>query len=203
MTKIDLKKEYKQLYNPSAKEVVIITVPKVNYLMVDGKGDPVRSGEFQSAIETLFGLSYTLKFMLKKSRLAPDYVVMPLEGLWWADNMKSFTLNDRNSWKWTLMIMQPEFITRALVKEAMAEVAKKKKPPILSEVRFESLHEGKSVQIMHIGPFSTEGPTVARLHKFIKDAGGKLRDKHHEIYLSDFRRVMPEKMKTILRQPMK
>ncbi|MBE0447380.1 MAG: GyrI-like domain-containing protein [Actinobacteria bacterium] len=201
MEKIDYKKKLKELYNPSAKKVTAVNVPKMNFLMVDGQGDPGKAKEFQEAIEALFSVSYNLKFKIKKSK-AIDYGVMPLEGLWWSEDMEDFIKGARDKWKWTLMIMQPEFITQELVKEAISEVEKKKNLPALSKMRFESYEEGLSAQIMHIGPFSEEGPNIQRIHKYIEEQGKKLRGEHHEIYLSDFRKVAPEKMKTVLRQPM-
>lgn len=201
MEKIDYKKKLKHLYNPSAKEVTEVSVPKMNFLMIDGQGDPGKAKEFQEAIEVLFSVSYTLKFMIKKEQ-GIDYGVLPLEGLWWADNMEDFMNGNRDNWKWTLMIMQPEFVTDELVKKAVSEVGRKKDLPALPEMRFDSYEEGLSAQIMHIGPFSEEGPNIQRIHKYIEEQGKKLRGEHHEIYLSDFRKVTPEKMKTVLRQPM-
>lgn len=202
MEKLDLKKELKHLYQTSAKEVVEVEVPTMNYLMVDGEGDPNTVSSFAEAVEALFTVSYTLKFMVKKGALATDYGVMPLEGLWWADDMSKFSIEDKSNWKWTVMIAQPPFITQAMLEAAIAEVKKKKNPAALSRLRFESFTEGKCAQILHIGPFSAEGPTIARLHKFIETNGGKLRGKHHEIYLSDIRKASPEKWKTIIRQPL-
>ncbi len=202
MKKIDLKKELKHLYQPSAKAVEKLEVPTMNYLLIDGEGDPNTSTVYQAVVEALFALSYAIKFMVKKGTLAIDYGVMPLEGLWWADDMSSFSVDDKSNWKWTMMIMQPDFITRGMVDKAVEEVRRKKKLPALGEIRFASLSEETCAQIMHIGPFSAEGPTIERLHKFIANAGGKLRGKHHEIYLSDIRKAAPEKWKTVIRQPM-
>ncbi len=200
MQKIDFKKELKHLYQPSAKEVVEVVVPPMNYLMVDGEGEP-GSQVYTEAVETLFAVSYAVKFMVKKGPLAIDYGVMPLEGLWWADDMAAFSVDDKASWKWTMMIMQPTFVTAEMIGAAIAEVEKKKNPAALSLVRFEALFEGKCAQIMHIGPFSAEGPTVERVHQFI-EARGSLTGKHHEIYLSDIRKADPAKWKTVIRQPM-
>jgi hypothetical protein len=200
ITKIDYKKEFKHLYQASSKDVSIIDVPSMNFLITDGEGDPNTSRSFQSAVQTLFSLSYTLKFMIKKSQHAVDYGVMPLEGLWWADDMTRFA-ERKDEWKWTVMIMQPEIVTTDLVNEAVEQL-KKKKGLNCSEVRFDAFHEGKSAQIMHIGPFSEEGPTIERVHAFIKDQGHALSGRHHEIYLSDIRKAAPEKWKTIIRQPM-
>lgn len=202
MKKIDFKKELKFLYLPSAREVVRVEVPKMNFLMVDGQGDPNTSQQFKDAVEVLFPLSYTLKFMIKRGADAVDYGVMPLEGLWWAEEMASFTVEDKSNWQWTLMIMQPEFVTPDLVDEAVAAVAKKQNPAALSKVRFAAYDEGIAAQTMHIGPFSAEGPTVKRVHDFIADGGGTRAGKHHEIYLSDIRRGDPQNWKTVIRQPM-
>ena len=204
MTKIDFKKELKHLYSPPSKEPVIVDVPPMNYLMVDGSGDPNTTQEAKDAIEALYPVAYALKFMVKKEQ-GIDYGVMPLEGLWWADDMSQFTTDNKDIWKWTYMIMQPEYVTEALVKRALEQVQKKKNPPALPKVRFASLPEGLSAQIMHIGPFSAEGPTIEKLHSFIREKGYRfdgLVQKHHEIYLSDIRKAAPEKMKTVLRQPM-
>ena len=202
MEKLDLKKELKHLYQTPAKEVVEVDVPTMNYLMVDGEGDPNIVSAFAEAVETLFTVSYTLKFMVKKGVLATDYGVMPLEGLWWADDMTKFSIADKSNWKWTAMIAQPPFVTQAMLDAALAEVKNKKNPAALSQLRFEAFTEGKCAQILHIGQFSDEGPTIARLHKFIETNGGKLCGKHHEIYLSDIRKAAPEKWKTIIRQPL-
>ena len=202
MAKIDYKKELKHFYKPSMKKVEIVDVPQMNFIMIDGEGDPNTSQEFQYAVEALYSLSYTLKFMIKKGELGIDYGVMPLEGLWWADDMSQFSIYNKENWKWTLMIMQPEYVTRELFHEAVEQVKKKRNPVALAKVRYELFSEGKAVQIMHIGPFSEEGPTVEKVHNFIKESGCKLSGKHHEIYLSDIRKVAPEKWKTIIRQPM-
>ena len=202
MEKIDYKKQLKHLYEPSTKKVEIVEVPQMNFLMVDGKGDPNTSQSFADAIEALYPVSYTLKFMVKKGKAGVDYGVLPLEALWWADDMSAFTTGNKDAWKWTLMIMQPEFITGDMVKTALAEVARKKKPVALPLVRFETFNEGKAAQIMHIGPFSEEGPTIEKVHSCIANNGSTRIGKHHEIYLSDLRRVAPEKWKTIVRQPM-
>ena len=201
MKKIDYKKELKHLYKPSPKAVEEVDVPVMKFLMIDGNGGP-NAAEFADAIEALYPIAYALKFAVKKGDLEIDYGVMPLEGLWWSDDMSSFISGNKEKWKWTLMIMQPEIITETMVNEAIEEVKRKKNPTSLSSVRFESFHEGKSAQTMHIGPFSEEGPTVEKVHLFIEAAGSKRIKKHHEIYLSDIRRAAPEKWKTVIRQPM-
>ena len=202
MEKIDYKKQLKHLYKPSARKVEIVDVPQMNFLMVDGEGDPNTSQSFSDAIEALYPVSYTLKFMVKKGGMDIDYGVLPLEALWWSDDMSAFSTGNKDAWKWTLMIMQPEFITQKMIKEAMEEVKRKKNPVSLSLVRFETFKEGKAAQIMHIGPFSEEGPTIEKVHLFIEDSGSQKIGKHHEIYLSDIRRAVPENWKTVVRQPM-
>lgn len=200
MKKLDLKKSLKFLYQPSAKEVVQVEVPPMKYLMIDGQGDPNTSPEYAQAIEALFSVSYTVKFMVKKGALAIDYGVMPLEGLWWADDMSVFTSNDKARWQWTMMIMQPDFVPDELILEAI-RVARKKDLPALEQLRLERFTEGRCAQILHIGPFSEEGPTIARVHQFIDERSVR-RGKHHEIYLSDIRRAAPEKWRTVIRHPM-
>ncbi len=201
MMKIDYKKELKHLYKASAKKVEIIDVSQMNFLMIDGEGDPNTSQAFQDAVEALFSISYTLKFMIKKGELGIDYGVMPLEGLWWSDDMSQFDTGNKGDWKWTLMIMQPNYVTTELFTEALQQVKRKKNLIALPKARFEAFSEGRAAQIMHIGPFSEEGPTIKKVHNFIKENGFKLSGKHHEIYLSDIRRAAPEKWKTIVRQP--
>ncbi|MCC6543746.1 MAG: GyrI-like domain-containing protein [Nitrospirae bacterium] len=202
MKKIDYKKELKHLYNPSARKVDIVEVPPMNFITIDGEGDPNASQSFSDAIEALFPIAYTLKFMVKKGDIGIDYGVLPLECLWWADDMSAFSTGNKDVWKWTLMIMQPEFITREMVKEATEEVKRKKRPVALPLVRFETFKEGKAAQILHVGPFSEERPTIEKVHLFIKENGSNRIGKHHEIYLSDIRRAAPEKWKTIVRQQM-
>lgn len=203
MKKIDIRKELQTLYQPPAKEVVRVEVPAMNFLMIDGEGDPNTSQQFKDAVEALFSLSYTIKFIIKKGPEVIDYGVMPLEGLWWADDMTAFTTGDKSKWKWTVMIMQPKYVTRPIIIAAAAALKKKKNPAALSKVRFEAFAEGTAAQTMHIGPFSEEGPTIKRVHDFIAACGCKRSGRHHEIYLSDVRRADPKKWKTVIRQPMK
>jgi len=201
LSTIDLRKQLKALYSPPAKEPVTVDVPELSFVMLDGQGDPNASQAFQEAIGALYGVSYTLKFQLKKAGSPIDYSVMPLEGLWWVEDLDQFSLERRDDWLWTLMIVQPPHVTASLVAEALAEVRRKKPSPALEAVRFEAFHEGLCAQIMHLGPYSEEPPTIARLHQFVADSGRRLRGKHHEIYLGDPRRSAPEKLKTVLRQP--
>ncbi|MCF7929150.1 MAG: GyrI-like domain-containing protein [Spirochaetales bacterium] len=201
MEKIDYKKELKHLYRPSVKKAGIVEVPPMNFLMIDGAGDPNSSQAFQEAVNALFSLSYTVKFMIKQGEQQLDYGVLPLEGLWWTDDMGTFSVKDKSSWKWTLMIMQPEPVNEEIIQKGREKVREKKNPSALPKVRFESFAEGRAAQIMHLGPFSDEGPTVERLHASIDSQGGKLCGRHHEIYLSDIRRAAPKNLKTVIRQP--
>jgi len=203
MKKIDLKKDLKKLYQVSAKDVAAVEVPKFRFLMIDGKGDPNKSAEYQQGVEALFSVSYTAKFMVKKGTQQVDYGVMPLEGLWWADGMSSFLEGTKDLWKWTMMIMQPDFVSAKTIEAAREEARKKKALPAIEKMRLEEFAEGRAAQILHVGPFSEEGPTIRRLHEFIEVEGAKRVGKHHEIYLTDIRRADPAKWKTILRQPMK
>lgn len=203
MSKMDFKKEFKELYSSSSKEVNSVKVPPMKYLMIDGFGNPNNSDEFNSAVESLYSIAYNIKFSIKKANLAPDYTVMPLEGLWWADDMSQFSVETKDVWNWTLMIMQPKFISDEIFKTSVNQVLIKKKLAKVADIRLELYDEGLSAQIMHLGPYSDEAPTVAKLHDYITNQGYVFGGKHHEIYLSDPRKAAPEKMKTIIRQPMK
>ena len=201
--KTDYKKKYKELYNPPKNDPVIVDVPEFNFLMIDGEGIPGECRDYQDAVEILFGVSYKSKFIIKKENNF-DYGVMPLEGLWWADNMNDFVNGNKDKWKWTMMIMQPECVTEEIIKRAADSLKEKKGHLPIDKLRFESFKEGISVQIMHIGPYSEEHENIMKIHKFIEEKGGKFDgkiNKHHEIYLSDPRKCTPEKMKTVLRQP--
>ncbi len=200
MDKIDFKKELKALYNPSAKEVTIVDVPDMNFLMIDGQGAP-SSQEYMDAAQTLYPLAYALKFIVKKGK-GVDYGVAPLEGLWWVDDMTKFSAERKDEWKWTAMIMQPQYVAEDDFKAAVEQV-RKKNLPALDKVLFECLHEGKAAQIMHIGPYSAEAENIQKLHAAIKASGHELSGKHHEIYISNPQKTVPEKLKTVLRQPMK
>ncbi len=198
--KTDFKKDLKHLYNPSAKTVSEVVVPAINFLMIDGQGSPGECQAYTDAIQTIFPVAYALKFAIRKSA-GFDFGVLPLEGLWWADDMNDFVNGNRDNWLWTIMIMQPDVVTKELFIQTLAEVKTKKKLAAVDRIRFESYSEVRSAQLMHLGPFAAEGPNIARIHQFIQDQGGKPSGKHHEIYLSDIRKVAPEKMKTVLRQP--
>ena len=199
MSKVDYKKTQKELYAPKKGVMSLVDVPEMKMLCIDGEGDPNTSKAFKLAIEALFPLSYTLKFQLKATGF--DYVVMPLEGVWYADDMGTFSVDRKDQWKWTLMIRQPDQVTADQIEEAMQAVRVKKNPEALDLVRFETFEEGKAAQVLYVGPFSEEGETVQALHAFIAEQGYQLRGKHREIYLSDMRRTAPEKLRTIIRQP--
>jgi hypothetical protein len=193
-----------KLYKPSARTPEIVDVPEMHFLTVDGAGDPNTSRSYEEAVGALYALSYTLKFALKRTGF--EYKVSPLEGLWWADDMARFNSEHREHWRWTMMIAQPPQVTRAWVQTALEDVRRKKNPPGLERVRFEVFHEGRAAQIMHVGPYATEGPNILKLHAFIRERGGHFdgrTQKHHEIYFSDPNRTAPEKIKTIIRQPFK
>jgi hypothetical protein len=202
MPKIDFKKQLKSLYLPSSKQVVLVDVQPMNFLMIDGQGDPNASQDYKDAIEALYAVSYTLKFDIKNNTISTDYIVMPLESLWWAPGGSDFDLEHRDLWHWTAMIMQPPYVKAGRIEKAVRDAGKKKDLPALPKMRFENFHEGRSAQILHVGPFSKEGPAIARIHDFITSGGYKARGKHHEIYLSDFRKSGPEKLKTVIRQPL-
>jgi hypothetical protein len=202
--KIDLKVTLKEFYQPGSKEVGLITVPGMQFLMIDGIGSPGDSEAYQDALAILYPVAFKTKFISKSK--GKDYVVPPLEGLWWADEMKHFTEGNREKWKWTMMIMQPDWITRDMINEAI-KMTKEKNPHLsksVTELRLERFEEGKAAQIMHVGPYSEEAPTIKKIHDFIKMHGGLFdghKQKHHEIYLSDPRKANPAKMKTVIRQP--
>ncbi len=201
--KLDFKRELKKYYNPPPHESEIVEVPRFQFLMIDGMGMDFENGDSQKAIEALFSVSYKAKFLVKKT-LGIDYGVMPLEGLWWAEDMNDFVNGNRDNWRWTYMIMQPEFVKGQLVGATIDDVVKSKKLQTARQLRLEDYQEGLSSQIMHIGPFAEEHPNILKIHRRIEDQHGIFdgeKQKHHEIYLSDFRKVAPEKMKTILRQP--
>ena len=195
----------KPWYQPSAKVVAEVELPALNYLMIDGVGDPNTAPEYAAAVEVLFTVSYALKFMVKRSAVAVDYGVMPLEGLWWVED-GIFDITIKDNWFYTLMIMQPEVITKELFEEALEQVRKKKgESEMFSKLKLTHFEEGLCVQTMHIGPYATEPATIERMKEFMKENG--LRDnvgpngKHHEIYLSDPRKAAADKMKTVLRHP--
>ena len=201
--KTDFKKTL-DAYQAERGRFRIVDVPDMAYLMIDGHGDPNTSRAFTEAVEALYPVAYTLKFASKRD-LDRDYVVPPLEGLWWSQDMDSFTARrDKSQWAWTLMLMVPEWIDRVMVTTGVEQAGAKERPTRHDDVRVETLAEGRCVQTLHVGSFDDEADVLARLHQeFIPDNGLLMAGKHHEIYLSDFRKVAPEKLRTILRQPVR
>lgn len=201
MNKTDFKKTLKIFYNPKPKQYEIIEIPKMNFLMIDGKGIPGTSQAYIESLAALYPLAYKLKFMAKAKD--QDYVVPSLQALWWADDMNDFVAGNKHNWQWTLMLMQPKWIGPEMIEQARLDVAAKKNTPKqLQNVRFEAYNEGLVAQYLHIGSYDDEGPIVKYMHEeFIPSHGYKMINKHHEIYISDPRKVAPEKLKTILRQP--
>ena len=200
MDKTDFKKT---LDSYQAKRGVfrLVEVPPLHYLMIDGHGDPNTSPAFAEAIETLYPIAYKLKFASKQG-LGRDYVVPPLEGLWWADDMDAFSNRDKSQWDWTLLLLVPDWIDQAMVDAAVEQVAAKDPPARLGDVRFDLLDEGLCVQTLHVGSFDDEGPVLQKLHEeFIPNQGLTPTGHHHEVYFSDFRRTAPDKLRTLLRQP--
>lgn len=201
--KFDIKKACKTLYGAPRGEFAVINVPAFNYFMIDGAGDPNTAPEYKAAVEALYAASYTLKFM-SKAVLHRDYVVPPLEGLWWAADMTDFVTRRKEQWRWTMMIAVPDFIERPKAEEAIVKAKEKKGAPALSRLRFERLEEGQAVQTLHIGSYDDEGPILKSLHhEFLPAHRLIMSGHHHEIYLSDPRKTPAEKLKTILRQPVR
>ncbi|WP_040793460.1 GyrI-like domain-containing protein [Nocardia paucivorans] len=199
--KIDFKREM-AVYRARHGQIQLVDVPDLQYLMIDGHGDPNTDPSFAEAAGALYPLAYKLKFTSKQD-LGRDYVVMPLEGLWWSDDMDTFTsARDKSRWDWTLMIMVPYWIDQDMFTDAVARVAAKNRPRRLHEVRLDSLSEGRCAQTLHIGSYDDEAEVLARMHhEFIPGHGLRMVGRHHEIYLNDFRKVAPDKLRTILRQP--
>jgi hypothetical protein len=195
----DLVKKY---YSPSTKEPQILTIPAMNFLMIDGHGDPNTEPSYPVAISVLYTMAYTLKFDLK-TRGTPDFKVFPLQGLWWAENMDAFITGEKSAWDWTMMIAQPDWVTPEHIEKAKTKASVKIDKVILEKVRFETYDEGLVIQMMHIGPYSAEGPNIARIHAFAREQGYELSGKHHEVYLGNPQRSTPEKLKTIIRQPIR
>lgn len=205
MEKLDLRKQYKHLYSPSAKKVEVVDVPPLKFAMIDGEiepgASPGTSASFQEALQALYGISFTLKFMSKLRKENPiDYTVMALEGLWWVEGGE-FDITRPEGWRWTAMMMQPDHISEAMYQEALAQLHKKRPSPALEKLRFEIFHEGLSLQIMHIGPYAEEPATIEKVDAFARQNGYARHGKHHEIYIGDPRRVDPAKLKTVLRHP--
>ncbi len=199
--KVDFKKTLKNLYSPSIKDFHVVEVPDMNFLMIDGKGNPNTSIDYQQALETLYSMSYGIKFALKTKGY--DHIIPPLEGLWWMEDMNEFSYENIARWKWTMMIMQPEWVTQETVELVQENVFKKKGNSNVNLVRYERYNEGLAVQKLYVGAYKDEAPVIADMHAFIKSNGYHNNGKHHEVYLSDVRKTSAEKLQTILRQPIR
>lgn len=199
-TTVDLRRELRNLHS-AARTPALLEVPELPFLVIDGHGDPNTAPAYAESVEALYTVAYTVRFALKRGPAAVDAPVMPLEGLWWTADMATFSVEDKSAWDWTMMILLPPQATDDVVDEARAAAERKKRLDPIGRVRRERYAEGLSAQVLHVGPYSAEGPTVAALHAFIAARGCRLTGKHHEIYLGDPRRSAPEKLRTIIRQP--
>ena len=197
--KIDHRKILKHLYTATSRPAPV-DVPTLSYLTIEGRGDPGTAPEYADAVQALFAVAYAAKFALRRNG-GPDQAVMPLEGLWWAPDMSVFVSGDRDEWRWNLMIMQPEAVTAEIVQQALAVASAKAPAQALDRLLLRPVTQGRAVQVLHLGPYADEGPTIAGLHAFIADRGQRPTGPHHEIYLGDPRRVAPERLRTIIRQP--
>ncbi len=197
---IDYRKKLSSLYGAGRKPATV-GVPSLWYLMIDGRGDPNVSVEYADALEALYSLAYTVKFAVKRETKV-DFRVMPLEGLWWCEDMRRFSVANKHEWLWTMMILQPPEAGSEIVERSRAALAEKKQLRALGRIRHAQFDEGLCAQVLHVGPFSDEGPVIEGLHAYIGQQGARLDGKHHEIYLTDIRRAAPEKWRTIIRQPM-
>jgi len=205
MSPVDLVKAHRALYNPSWKHPSIVEVPERSFIAVGGRGAP-ESDAYQEAVQALYGTAYTLKFSLRNADAARDFKVAPLEGLWWGDVERPGPAElqaDRATWNWTMMIAVPDDVTAADVAAACEAAARKRRPSTPAEVRFERFTEGLAAQLMHIGPYAEEAPTIARLHAWVAEQGYELHGHHHEVYLGDPRRTAPERLKTVIRHPVR
>ena len=197
-TMTDTEQRFERLYR-ARPAPELVEVPPASFLMIDGHGDPNVSESYQAAVQALYAVSYAIKFALQRAG-GPRYRVSPLEGLWWTADMTGFG-TDKSAWDWTMLIRQPDEVSPALVEKVAREVARKKRIPVACDLRLERFEEGLAAQVLHLGPYRDEGPTIQRLHAFIEASGHTKRGKHHEIYLGDPRRAAPERLRTIIRQP--
>lgn len=203
MTRYDVKRELRQCYDPTNTDWALVDVPAQQFLAVDGRGDPNTSADYARAVEALYAVAYTIKFSSKRV-LGRDFVVGPLEGLWWSDRPEVFTTREKDAWNWRMLISQPDWVTEDLIEEAKQTALAKKRLPAIADVRRETLHEGTSAQLLHIGAYDDEGPALARLHhEYLPAHNLRMSGHHHEIYLNDPRRTEPAKLRTILRQPVR
>ncbi|MGH3736321.1 MAG: GyrI-like domain-containing protein [Micromonosporaceae bacterium] len=203
MTRYDVKRALKQCYAPTNADWALVDVPPQQFIAIDGQGDPNTSADYARAVAALYAVAYTIKFTSKRS-LGRDFVVGPLEGLWWSDNPEVFTTRAKDAWHWRMLISQPDWITGDLIDEARQAALAKKGLSTIADVRREALHEGTSAQVLHIGPYDDEGPVLATLHhEYLAVHHLRMSGHHHEIYLGDPRRTEPARLKTILRQPVR
>jgi len=203
MTRYDVKRELKQFYAPRNTDWALVEVPEQQFVAVDGHGDPNTSTDYARAVEALYAVAYTIKFA-SKADLGRDFVVGPLEGLWWSDRPEVFTARDKDAWQWRMLLSQPDWITEDRIDQAKQTALAKKGLPAIADVRRECLTEGTSAQLLHIGPYDDEGPVLARLHgEYLAGNGLRMTGQHHEIYLSDPRRTEPARLRTVLRQPVR
>ncbi|MGP4020904.1 GyrI-like domain-containing protein [Saccharopolyspora sp. 5N708] len=203
MTRYDVKRELKQCYAPKNTDWALVDMPAQQFIAIDGRGDPNTSADYARAVEALYAVAYTIKFSSKRN-LGRDFVVGPLEGLWWSDRPEVFTTRTKDAWHWRMLISQPDWITEDLIGEAKQAALAKKNLPTIADIRRETLHEGTSAHLLHVGPYDDEGPVLARLHhEYLAANNLRMSGHHHEIYLGDHRRTAPAKLKTILRQPVR
>ena len=195
-TKLDLKKQQKDIFNVKENEYKKVTCPKSYYIALDGKGDPNNNEEYQAIVGALYKMAYTIKMDCKKKNL--DFVVMPLTGLWWSENIKDFTEELKENWMWTMMIQVPDFITKEIVEKMKEKI--KGEPNYIDKIKFIEIKETEAFETLYIGAYKDEGDTIKRLHETIREAGYRISGKHEEIYLSDPRRVEESKLKTIIKQ---
>ncbi|MFF4236152.1 GyrI-like domain-containing protein [Actinomadura geliboluensis] len=201
MTRYDIKRELKQCYAPRNRDWALVDVPAQRFIAVDGSGDPNTSADYARAVEALYTVAYTIKFASKRT-LDRDFVVGPLEGLWWSDRPEVFTARDKDAWQWRMLISQPDWITEDFIDDAKQTALTKKGLPTIADVRYERMHEGLCAQVLHIGPYDDEGPILAELHgEYLAANNLRMTGHHHEVYLGDPRRSAPAKLRTVLRQP--
>ena len=200
-TRYDIKRELKQCYAPKNTDWALVDVPAQRFIAADGSGDPNTSAGYARAVEALYAVAYTIKFA-SKADLGRDFVVGPLEGLWWSDDPEVFITREKDAWQWRMLISQPDWISDDFIEEAKRAALAKKGLPAIAEVRRESLKEGTCAQLLHVGPYDDEGPALARLHhEYLAAHDLRMSGHHHEVYLGDHRRTEPAKFKTVLRQP--
>ena len=201
MTRYDIKRELKQCYAPRNRDWALVDVPAQWFIAVDGSGDPNTSADYTRAVEALYTVAFTIKFASKRT-LDRDFVVGPLEGLWWSDRPEVFTARDKDAWQWRMLISQPDWITEDFIDDAKQTALAKKGLPTIADVRYEPMHEGLCAQVLHIGPYDDEGPILAELHgEYLAANNLRMTGHHHEVYLGDPRRSAPAKLRTVLRQP--